>query len=110
MLRINGSLIKTGNSLLTISGTTPVPGYSRFMLKISGFYTPQMWQNPQRYIQWDEVGVGWNGLGPFYGPDYWSIESFSTTQIYTHVDEEALQRAVDSNPLASFDPEKNSGK
>lgn len=35
-----------------------------------------MWQNPQRYIQWDEVGVGWNGLGPFYGPDYWSIESY----------------------------------
>ena len=37
-------------------------------------------------------------------------QSVSTTQIYTHVDEEALQRAVDSNPLASFDPEKNSGK
>ena len=37
-------------------------------------------------------------------------QSVSTTQIYTHVDEEALQRAVDSNPLTSFDPEKNSGK
>ena len=37
-------------------------------------------------------------------------QSVSTTQIYTHVDEEALQRAVDSNPLASFDPEKNPGK
>ena len=37
-------------------------------------------------------------------------QSVSTTQIYTHVDEEALQRAVDSNPLASFDPEKKSGK
>ena len=36
-------------------------------------------------------------------------QSVSTTQIYTHVDEEALQKAVESNPLASFDPEKNSG-
>lgn len=37
-------------------------------------------------------------------------QSVSTTQIYTHVDEEALQRAVESNPLASFDPEKKSDK
>lgn len=37
-------------------------------------------------------------------------QSVSTTQIYTHVDEEALQRAVESNPLASFDPEKKSDR
>ena len=33
-------------------------------------------------------------------------KSVSTTQIYTHVDEEQLQDAVESNPLASFNPEK----
>lgn len=31
--------------------------------------------------------------------------SVSTTQIYTHVDNEQLQEAVNSNPLANFDPE-----
>ena len=34
-------------------------------------------------------------------------QSVSTTQIYTHVDDEALHRAIESNPLANFDPEKN---
>ena len=33
-------------------------------------------------------------------------QSVSTTQIYTHVDDEALQKAVESNPLANFDPDK----
>ena len=33
-------------------------------------------------------------------------QSVSTTQIYTHVDDEALHRAIESNPLANFDPEK----
>ena len=33
-------------------------------------------------------------------------QSVSTTQIYTHVDDEALQRAIESNPLANFDPDK----
>jgi site-specific recombinase XerD len=32
-------------------------------------------------------------------------QSVSTTQIYTHVDDEQLQKAVDSNPLAGFKPE-----
>lgn len=34
-------------------------------------------------------------------------KSVSTTQIYTHVDDEQLQKAIDSNPLAKFDPDKN---
>ena len=34
-------------------------------------------------------------------------QSVSTTQIYTHVDDEALQRAIESNPLANFDPDKS---
>ena len=33
-------------------------------------------------------------------------QSVSTTQIYTHVDDEALQKAIESNPLANFDPDK----
>ena len=33
-------------------------------------------------------------------------QSVSTTQIYTHVDDEALQRAIESNPLANFNPDK----
>lgn len=33
-------------------------------------------------------------------------QSVSTTQIYTHVDEQQLQDAVNSNPLAGFDPDK----
>lgn len=33
-------------------------------------------------------------------------KSVSTTQIYTHVDEEQLQQAVESNPLAAFNPDK----
>jgi site-specific recombinase XerD len=32
-------------------------------------------------------------------------QSVSTTQIYTHVDDEQLQQAVESNPLAGFKPE-----
>ena len=32
-------------------------------------------------------------------------QSVSTTQIYTHVDDEQLQKAVDSNPLAGFKPD-----
>ena len=32
-------------------------------------------------------------------------KSVSTTQIYTHVDDEQLQNAVDSNPLSKFTPE-----
>ncbi|MBP5261588.1 MAG: tyrosine recombinase XerC [Clostridiales bacterium] len=32
-------------------------------------------------------------------------QSVSTTQIYTHVDDEQLRKAVDSNPLSSFKPE-----
>lgn len=32
-------------------------------------------------------------------------QSVSTTQIYTHVDDEQLQKAIDSNPLAGFKPE-----
>lgn len=32
-------------------------------------------------------------------------KSVSTTQIYTHVDEEQLRRAVASNPLAEYDPD-----
>ena len=35
-------------------------------------------------------------------------QSVSTTQIYTHVDESQLQKAIESNPLANFDPD--SGK
>lgn len=35
-------------------------------------------------------------------------QSVSTTQIYTHVDEEQLREAVDSNPLASFNPDNRS--
>ena len=35
-------------------------------------------------------------------------QSVSTTQIYTHVDEEQLREAVDSNPLASFNPDNKS--
>lgn len=34
-------------------------------------------------------------------------QSVSTTQIYTHVDDEQLQEAVNSNPLAGFDPENS---
>lgn len=33
-------------------------------------------------------------------------KSVSTTQIYTHVDEEQLQSAVESNPLAKYNPNK----
>lgn len=33
-------------------------------------------------------------------------QSVSTTQIYTHVDDDALQNAIESNPLANFNPEK----
>jgi len=33
-------------------------------------------------------------------------QSVSTTQIYTHVDEQQLQDAVNSNPLSNFDPDK----
>lgn len=33
-------------------------------------------------------------------------QSVSTTQIYTHVDEQQLQDAVNSNPLSHFDPDK----
>ncbi|MCQ2472870.1 MAG: tyrosine recombinase XerC [Saccharofermentans sp.] len=33
-------------------------------------------------------------------------QSVSTTQIYTHVDDDALQHAIESNPLANFNPEK----
>lgn len=33
-------------------------------------------------------------------------QSVSTTQIYTHVDDEQLQSAVERNPLSSFDPDK----
>lgn len=33
-------------------------------------------------------------------------QSVSTTQIYTHVDDELLQNAVNSNPLSSFNPDK----
>lgn len=32
-------------------------------------------------------------------------QSVSTTQIYTHVDDEQLQQAVESNPLAGFKPD-----
>jgi len=32
-------------------------------------------------------------------------QSVSTTQIYTHVDDEQLRKAVESNPLSSFKPE-----
>lgn len=32
-------------------------------------------------------------------------QSVSTTQIYTHVDDEQLQKAIDSNPLAGFKPD-----
>ncbi|MBR6880559.1 MAG: tyrosine recombinase XerC [Clostridiales bacterium] len=34
-------------------------------------------------------------------------QSVSTTQIYTHVDDEQLRDAVNRNPLAGFDPDKN---
>lgn len=34
-------------------------------------------------------------------------ESISTTEIYTHLDEQQLRNAVDSNPLSNFDPNKN---
>lgn len=33
-------------------------------------------------------------------------QSISTTEIYTHVDDEQLQKAIESNPLASFNPDK----
>ena len=33
-------------------------------------------------------------------------QSVSTTQIYTHVDEQQLQDAVNSNPLSNFSPEE----
>ena len=32
-------------------------------------------------------------------------KNVSTTQIYTHVDEEQLRKAVASNPLADYDPD-----
>ena len=32
-------------------------------------------------------------------------EQLSTTQIYTHVDEDELRRAVERNPLADYKPE-----
>jgi len=32
-------------------------------------------------------------------------QSVSTTQIYTHVDEDQLHSAIESNPLANFDPD-----
>ena len=34
-------------------------------------------------------------------------QSVSTTQIYTHVDDEQLRKAVESNPLSNFKPEDN---
>jgi len=34
-------------------------------------------------------------------------ESISTTEIYTHLDEQQLRNAVDSNPLANFNVSKN---
>ena len=37
-------------------------------------------------------------------------KSVSTTQIYTHVDDEQLQDAVNRNPLAGFDPDSQSKK
>lgn len=37
-------------------------------------------------------------------------QSVSTTQIYTHVDDEQLQEAINKNPLAQFDPESSRHK
>lgn len=34
-------------------------------------------------------------------------ESISTTEIYTHLDEQQLKNAVDSNPLSNFHPDNN---
>jgi len=33
-------------------------------------------------------------------------ESIATTEIYTHLDDQQLQNAVESNPLANFNPAK----
>ena len=39
------------------------------------------------------------------GVDVRTLQSVSTTQIYTHVDEQQLQDAVNSNPLSTFNPD-----
>jgi hypothetical protein len=50
-----------------------IPGYSRFRFRLTGFYMPTgHYENPEHYMQLDEIGIGFNGNNPVYGPTYWS--------------------------------------
>ena len=49
-----------------------IQGYSRFRIRLTGFYMPPgHYEDPARYMQLDEIGIGFGGNDPVYGPEYW---------------------------------------
>ena len=56
--------------------TESFSGYTRFKLKLTG-YAGREYQNPARYVQWDEVGIGYDNNSPVYGPANWTIVSYT---------------------------------
>lgn len=95
MIKIRPVLRTTG---LTLGGHPlyigeEIQGYSRFRFRLTGFYEPPgHTEDPSRYMQLDEIGIGFNGNNPVYGPEYW----FKISQELSHATNWDSNRPIDN--------------
>lgn len=74
-----------------------VKKYAEFAGLDSTKYTPHKLRHTAATLMYKHGGVDIRALQQILGH-----ESISTTQIYTHIDDDQLRKAVKSNPLANF--------
>lgn len=109
-------LIMTG---LTFRGrplylSEEIQGYTRFKLKLTG-YAGRESQNPARYVQWDEVGIGYDNNPPVYGPANWTIISYTLYDATDYEGRDSLRFLMDGywndsgGYNSKFDARYNSG-
>lgn len=76
MLKYNGSILKLPSTAI-VDYIAPL-GYTHFKWELNGRYNQGSGNSgaTRTYMEWDELGIGFNGGAVCYGPDYWTLDSY----------------------------------
>lgn len=70
---INDNTFTFGYGNATVKANFSAAAYSGYRLMITGFASTASF--PTEYMQIQEYGIGYDGGGPYYGPNYWTVVS-----------------------------------